>query len=225
MSSQEILARLSDAIVNLDRASVPSLVEEALAAGLSPYEVLANGLSKGMRRVGELFRANEVYIPEVLVACDAYYAGLNVVRPKIDRTEARNFLGTMVIGTIYGDVHTVGKDVAIPVFEAAGLNVVDLGVGVPADRFVQAVKEHNAQIVGLGTYMTASFMHTKDVVEALKAAGLRDRVKVICGGPSAEPEAARRLGADDASDDAWEAVGKIKALLAQLPPEYKGASA
>lgn len=227
MPQNEILDRLAEAVVHLDSNATARLAQEALDAGLSPYEIIAEGLSKGMRTVGEQFKRNEVYIPEVLVACDAYYAGLNVVRPHIDRAERGKFLGTMVIGTIYGDVHTVGKDVAVPIFEAAGLNVIDLGIGVPAEGFVNAVKEHDAQIVGLGTYMTSSFMHTKHVVDALREAGLRDRVKVICGGPSVNAEAARRMGADDASDDAWEAVEKIKALLRQLAEEgrSKGAAA
>ncbi|MGQ9525566.1 MAG: cobalamin B12-binding domain-containing protein [Armatimonadota bacterium] len=227
MPQSEILDRLAEAVAKLYRDIVPRLAQDALDAGLSPYEIIAEGLSKGMRIVGEQFKRNEVYIPEVLVACDAYYAGLNVVRPHIDRAERDKFLGTMVIGTIYGDVHTVGKDVAVPIFEAAGLNVIDLGVGVPAEGFVNAVKEHDAQIVGLGTYMTSSFMHTKHVVDALREAGVRDKVKVICGGPSVNPEAARRMGADDASDDAWEAVDKIKALLNQLVEEgkWKGAAA
>ena len=222
MSSNEILNMLADAIVRLDRKSVPALAQQALDAGLPPHLIITEGLSKGMKIIGEQFKRNEVYIPEVLVACDAYYAGLNIVRPHITKSEKQKFLGTMVIGTIYGDVHTVGKDVAIPIFEAAGLNVIDLGVGVPPEGFVKAVEEHEAQIVGLGTYMTSSFMHTKDVVEALKEAGVRNRVKIICGGPSVNAEAARRMGADDASDDAWEAVGKIKALLGQLSDELHG---
>jgi 5-methyltetrahydrofolate--homocysteine methyltransferase len=122
----------------------------------------------------------------------------------------------MVIGTIYGDIHTVGKDVAIPVFEAAGFDVIDLGAAVPDEKFVEAVREHKPQLVGLGTYMTSTFMHTRETVKALADAGLRAGVKVICGGPAVDAPTARKMGADDASDNAWDAVEKMKRLAAEL---------
>lgn len=214
--SRELLPRLAQAVIELDKQAAGQLAQEALAAGLPPYTIIAEGLSRGMEEIGRRFQRAEVFIPEVLVACDAYYAGLEVVRPHIDRSEEEKFLGTLVIGTIYGDIHTVGKDVAIPIFEAAGFHVIDLGVAVPDEQFVEAVREHRPQLVGLGTYMTSTFMHTREVVQALERAGLRDQVKIICGGPSVDAAAARRMGADDASDNAWEAVGKMKALLAEL---------
>ncbi len=159
-----------------------------------------------MQTIGEQFKCGEVFIPEVMVACDCYYAGLNVVKPHITPGDESRFIGKMVIGTIHGDIHTVGKDVAVPVFEAAGFNVIDLGVAVPDAKFVEAIREHQPDIVGLGTYMTATFMHTKETVRAITEAGLREQVKIICGGPSVDAEAARRMGADDATDNAWEGV-------------------
>jgi methanogenic corrinoid protein MtbC1 len=172
-----------------------------------------------MQTVGEKFQCAEMFIPEVMVACDVYYAGLEVVRPHFGADDRDRFLGTLIIGTIYGDIHTVGKDVAIPIFEAAGFHVIDLGVAVPAEQFVAAIREHQPQIVGLGTYMTSTFMHTREVVRAITEAGLREQVKIICGGPAVDARAARAMGADDASDNAWEAVGKMKALLEQLAEE------
>ncbi|MGB9604870.1 MAG: cobalamin B12-binding domain-containing protein, partial [Bryobacteraceae bacterium] len=117
---------------------------------------------------------------------------------------------------IHGDIHTVGKDVAVPVFQAAGYDVIDLGVDVPDEHFVEAIREHQPDIVGLGTYMTSTFMHTRETVRVIEQAGLRDRVKIICGGPAVDPDAARRMGADDASDDAWEAVAKLDRLVEEL---------
>jgi len=216
MEKGEILQALADAVQKLDTASGETLAREALDAGIPPYEIIADGLSRGMQVVGEKFKCAEVYLPEVLVACDVYYAGLDVVRPHIKPADRDRFVATMVIGTIHGDVHTVGKDVAIPVFESAGFNVVDLGAAVPDEKFIEAIQEHNPQLVGLGTYMTSTFMHTKETVSKIAEAGLRDGVKVICGGPSVSPDAARRLGADDASDNAWEAVEKMRRLLAEL---------
>ena len=203
--SSDILQRIADAIVRLDQKTVEQLSQEALAM-FSPYDIIADGLSRGMQSIGEQFKCGDVFIPEVMVACDCYYAGLNVVKPHLAADDEKRFIGKIVIGTIHGDIHTVGKDVAVPVFEAAGFNVIDLGVAVPDQKFVEAIREHQPHIVGLGTYMTATFMHTKETVRAITEAGLRDGVKIICGGPSVDAEAARRMGADHASDNAWEAV-------------------
>jgi 5-methyltetrahydrofolate--homocysteine methyltransferase len=123
---------------------------------------------------------------------------------------SRAFLASIVMDTIFGDIHTVGKDVAIPVFESAGFNAIDLGIDVSPDKFVKAAIENKAELVGLGTYMSETFFHVPEVVDAFKKAGIRDRVKIICGGPAVDPETARKLGADDASSDAWEAVEKMK---------------
>jgi 5-methyltetrahydrofolate--homocysteine methyltransferase len=211
--ADDVLSRLADVIENLDASQVRPLVQQALDAGLRPAQVLNDGLSEGMRRVGAKFNTGEMFMPEVLVACDVYFAGLEVVRPLLQADNA-HCIGTMVLGNIHGDVHTVGKNVAIPVFEASGLRVIDLGESASDEQFVEAIREHNPDIVGLGTYMTSTFMHTKATVQAIERAGLRDRVKIICGGPAVSPEAARAMGADDASDAAWKAVEKIKALLA-----------
>jgi 5-methyltetrahydrofolate--homocysteine methyltransferase len=208
----EILEKIAAAVVRFDQAAVEQLCREALAT-CSPYTVIAEGLSRGMQVIGQQFKAEEIFFPEVTAACDCYYAGLNVVRPHLLPDDEKQFIGKIILGSIYGDIHTVGKDVAIPVFEAAGFNVIDLGVAVPDDQIVAAVREHQPDIVGLGTYMTATFMHARETVRALREAGLRDQVKVICGGPSVDDAAARRLGADGASDNAWEAVEVMKAWM------------
>jgi len=179
-------------------------------------EILSAGLSAGMRRVGEKFKQGEIFMPEVLVCCDVYYRGLEILRPLIRHSGGGGARGKIILGTIHGDIHTVGKDVAAPVFQAAGYEVIDLGVDVPDARFVEAIREHAPDIVGLGTYMTSTFMHTGETVRVIREAGLRDRVKIICGGPAVDPGAARRMGADDASDDAWEAVEKLDRLVEEL---------
>jgi 5-methyltetrahydrofolate--homocysteine methyltransferase len=216
MAEQVLLEALGKSVIDLNAAEAERLSKEALAAGISPYRIIAEGLSKGMQTIGEKFKCAEVFIPEVLVACDAYCAGLAVVKPHLEAAERSQFIAKMVIGTIYGDIHTVGKDVAIPVFEAAGFDVIDLGAAVPDEKFVEAVREHKPQLVGLGTYMTSTFMHTRETVKALADAGLRAGVKVICGGPAVDAPTARKMGADDASDNAWDAVEKMKRLAAEL---------
>ena len=216
MKSESILERLSKAILALDHRGTAPLVREALAARVPAVRIISEGLSQGMREVGEKFKCGEMYMPEVLVACDAYYSGLKEVQPHLEAASGIGSRGTIVLGTIYGDIHTVGKDVAVPVFQAAGYKVIDLGIDVPAEKFIDAIKTHQPQLVGLGTYMTATFMHTREVVQALEKAGVRHLVKVICGGPAVDANRARSLGADDASDDAWEAVEKMDRLVEML---------
>ena len=214
MDGPELLAQLADAVERFDVNGVRPLVEQALAADVRPADVLNQGLSRGMQRVGEQFNAGEMFMPEVLVAAEVYLTGLAIVRSLLEADRVPYTIGTMVIGSIHGDVHTVGKQVAIPVFEASGLRVVDLGVNLDDNVFVEAIRTHRPQIVGLGTYMTSTFMHTQETVAVIEKAGLRDQVKIICGGPAADADAAQRMGADDASDDAWRGVEKIKRLLA-----------
>ncbi len=213
MNESEILKQLSVAVVNLDLKGVVPLVQSALNEGLAPSRVLTEGLSQGMREVGQQFNTGDMFMPEVLVACDVYFAGLGIVRPLLATGKEAHSLGTIIMGNIYGDVHTVGKQVAMPVFEASGLQVIDLGEDLTDDAFIEGIRKHKPQVVGLGTYMTSTFMHTKETVEAITKAGLRDQVKIICGGPAVDADAARRMGADDASDDAWKGIEKIKKLL------------
>ncbi|MBI3468246.1 MAG: cobalamin B12-binding domain-containing protein [Planctomycetes bacterium] len=208
------LQQLAEAVIDMHRDTVAQLVRAALDEGLSPCDILSHGLSQGMRVVGHRFRDGDYFMPEVLVCCDTYYAGLEVVQPLIEASGVDRSKGTIVIGTIHGDIHTVGKDVAIPVFRAAGFKVVDLGIDVPDKAFVDAIREHEPDIVGLGTYMTSTFMHTGDTVKAIEQAGLRGRVKIICGGPAVDARTARKMGADDASNDAWEGVEKMEAWVA-----------
>jgi len=211
---EEILAKLSDAIVSLDAEAARKAAKEAKEANVDPTAAI-RALAKGMRAIGEKWNRLEVFMPEVLVAADAFYAGMEVIGRTLETEENKEiFTGTMVIGTIYGDVHTVGKDVAKAVFAAEiGVKVVDLGIEVPSEKFVDAVKQYDANIVGLGTYMSETFYNTPTVVEALKKAGLRDKVIVVCGGPAVNCNKAMEFGADGAWDDAWVAVNEIKKLM------------
>jgi len=211
---EEIIAKLTDAIVSLDAQAARKVAEETTKTDVEPAAAIG-ALAKGMRIIGEKWNKLEVFLPEVLVAADAFYAGMEVLGPAIEAKKGERFFsGTMVIGTIFGDVHTVGKDVAKAVFAAEiGLKVVDLGIEVPANKFVEAVKEYDANIIGVGTYMSETFFNTPKVLDALKNAGLRDRVIVVCGGPAVNYRKAIEFGADGAWDDAWVAVNGIKRLM------------
>ena len=212
MVKEDLKARMTQAVLTFQTEDVQKAAEVALAAGEHPFDVI-RGLSEGGREVGRLWNEMEIFMPEVMAAADAYYAGLNVVKPRIPKGEKVDYIATIVFGTIWGDIHSVGKDVAVPVFEAEGFNVVDLGVDVSAAQYIQAVKEHEANMVGLGTYMSETFMHVGDVVREFIEAGVRDKLIIICGGPAADPVQARKMGADDAFTDAWVAVEKAKELV------------
>jgi len=213
---EEIISKLTNSIVNLDSEAAKTVAKEAKVANVDLADAI-RALARGMRIIGEKWNKMEVFLPEVLVAADAFYAGMEVLEPALEaRKGERLFSGTIVIGTIFGDVHTVGKDVAKAVFAAEiGLRVIDLGIEVPENKFVEAVEEYDADIVGVGTYMSETFFNTPKVLDALKNAGLRDRVIVVCGGPAANYEKAIEFGADGAWDDAWVAVDGIKKLMKQ----------
>lgn len=212
----EMLERLAELVVRMDVNGVRGQVESCLAQRLPVNRILSEGLSAGMRQVGEKFKNGEVYMPEVLVSCDVYYQGLEVLKPHLRSLGEMDRRGKIILGTIHGDIHTVGKDVAAPVFQAAGYEVVDLGVDVADEEFVDAIRRHRPDLVGLGTYMTSTFMHAKETVRVIDKAGLRSGVRIICGGPAVDARAAKNMGADDASDDAWEAVEKMDRLMESL---------
>ena len=205
MIPNHLLDELADAVARLDHKGIAPKTLAALDAGIQPMDVLG-GLARGMETIGVQFKTGEVFLPEVMVACDVYKAGFKLVFPRLQAMQNRAFLGSIVMGSIYGDVHTVGKDVAAAVFAAAGFKVLDLGVTVKDEAWLAAVREQRPDIVGLGAYMTSTFIHTREVVRQLAEAGLRGGVKVICGGPSVNEQAAKSLGADGASNNAWEAV-------------------
>jgi len=211
---EEIISKLTNSIVDLNSEAAKKAAKEAKAANVDLAAAI-RALARGMRTIGEKWNKMEVFLPEVLVAADAFYAGMEVLGPALEAKKGeRLFSGTMVIGTIFGDVHTVGKDVAKAVFAAEiGLRVIDLGIEVPENKFVEAVKEYDANIVGVGTYMSETFFNTPKVLDALKNAGLRERVIVVCGGPAVDFKKAIEFEADGAWDDAWVAVDGIKKLM------------
>ncbi|MCF7707881.1 MAG: cobalamin-dependent protein [Verrucomicrobia bacterium] len=214
MADAEILDRISDAIIQLDIKNIEAYTNRALEQDCTPVEVVT-ALGKGMEITGKQFKCGEIFLPEVMVACDVYKEGFKIVFPLIQAQTSESFIGCIAIGSIYGDVHTVGKDVAAAVFAAAGFKVVDLGVTVKDEAWLQAVNEHAPDIIGLGTYMTSTFMHTRELVQMFKDAGVRQDIKVICGGPSVNNETARELGADGASGNAWEAVEIMREWMEQ----------
>jgi corrinoid protein of di/trimethylamine methyltransferase len=203
---------------------VRELVQQALAEGADPEELLEQGLMAGMAVVGQKFRNNEVYIPEVLIAARAMNAGVALLRPRLGVAAAR-VRGTVVIGTVKGDLHDIGKNLVKMMMEAHGLEVIDLGVDVSAARFVQAAGDGRADIVACSALLTTTMAEMEGVVAAVGRAGLRGRVRTMLGGAPVSQAFAQRVGADLWAPNAAAAAEAAVALLEQEPSARPGRTA
>jgi 5-methyltetrahydrofolate--homocysteine methyltransferase len=206
------LDALKDAVINGDAKGCVLLTEVAIQAGHSPQKILTEALVPAMQVVGDKFRCNEVYVPEVLVAARAMKKSLGLLKPLLTQTGAKP-VGTAVIGTVKGDLHDIGKNLVGMMLEGAGFEVIDLGADVAPDKFVQAAKDTKAQIIGISTLLTTTMLGMKDVLRALERAELRSKVKVMVGGAPVTQNFADELGADAYGESAAEAVDKAKELL------------
>lgn len=207
----ELLEKISDELQNGNYIDVPKLTQEALDRGISPEVILSDALVAGMDVVGEKFRRDELFMPEVLIAAKAMQSAMAVLRPKLIAAGAKT-AGTIVIGTIQGDLHDIGKNLVGMLFEGAGYQVVDLGVDVAPARFVEAVRTGKPEFVGLSALLTTTMPRMREVVESLVEAGLRDRVKVMVGGAPVTEKFAQDIGADGYAPDAASAVEKARTL-------------
>jgi 5-methyltetrahydrofolate--homocysteine methyltransferase len=196
--------------------AVKAGVQKALAEGMSAQDILNNGLLAGMDRVGCDFKAGDLYIPEVLMCANAMHAGLGVLRPLLaeSRGGGQSLLGKIVIGTVHGDMHDIGKNLVSMMLEGAGFEVIDLGIDVAPDKFIEAVRAQQPKIVGMAAMLTTTMPVMKTVIEALKEAGLRDKVKVIVGGAPVTSTFAKQIGADAYAPDAATAIDVTRGLAA-----------
>jgi len=208
----EQLAKMGEDLYKGDANSVASLVQQALDSGVSPAEILEKGLIAGMNTVGKDFRDGMLFIPEVLIAARAMHAGMDILKPLLSEAELKA-TGTFVIGTVKGDLHDIGKNLVGMMMEGAGFEVIDLGIDTPAEKFIEAVEEYEPELVGMSALLTTTMVQMKGVIEALKEAGLRDRVKVIVGGAPVTEKYAQDIGADGYAPNASAAVDKAKELL------------
>ncbi len=206
------LSALKEAVINGDLKGCTVLTEVAIKAGYPPQKILNEALVPGMEVVGEKFRCNEVYVPEVLVSARAMKKSLAMLKPLLTQAGVKP-VGVAVAGTVKGDLHDIGKNLVCMMWEGAGFEVVDLGTDVPPEKFVQAVKESGAQIVGISTLLTTTMLNMRDVIQALDRAQLRDKVKVMVGGAPVTQTFASEIGADGYGESAATAVEKAKALL------------
>lgn len=206
------LGEIRQALESGNAQAVRKLTEAALGQGISAETVLNEGLIGAMSRVGEKFKRNEVYVPEVLVAARAMYAGLDIIRPILAETGTKA-VGKLVIGTVRGDLHDIGKNLVRMMFEGAGFQVVDLGIDVPEDKFIDAVRTERPDLLGMSALLTTTMSAMKTTIEALENAGLRDKVKVIVGGAPVTQHFADAIGADGYAPDASSAVDLAKELI------------
>ena len=203
---------VSEALQKGKADKVSELVKQALNEGITPKNILEEGLIHGMSIIGKKFKKNEVYVPEVLIAARAMHTGMDVLKPKLIETGVKN-IGKVVMGTVQGDLHDIGKNLVEMMLEGAGFEVIDLGTDISTDKFVEAVKEHKPNIIGMSALLTTTMVNMVGVIKALDVAGLRDKVKIMVGGAPITQNYADQIGADGYSPDASSAVDKAKAFL------------
>ncbi len=206
------LQEIAEKLIAGKADEVRSLVKEALDEGQDVSKILNEGLVAGMSVVGEKFKKNEFYVPEVLIAARAMKAGMELLNPILLEKNIKG-VGTMVLGTVRGDLHDIGKNLVGMMLEGAGFEVIDLGVDVPSEKFIQAAKEKNANLVGLSALLTTTMLAMKDVTQAVEKEGLKGKVRVMIGGAPITQDYADEIGADGYAPDAASAVDTAKELL------------
>jgi len=213
LETPEILELIQDDLYDGLADETVLSVNELLKRDLTPYDVLTKGLVAGMEIVGSDFRDGILFVPEVLMAAKAMKAGMKILRPLLIETGAPQ-MGTLVIGTVKGDIHDIGKNLVAMMMEGAGFNVINLGINTDVDAFLEAIREHNPDIVGMSAMLTTTMPYMGVVIEALKEQNLRDQVIVLVGGAPLNDAFAEEIGADAYCRDAAVGVETAKKLLA-----------
>ncbi len=190
-----IYEQLATGILEGDSVTIPQLVQQGLDEGLAPKDILDNGLVVGMNEVGARFKRGDMFVPEVLMSAEAMQAGLALLRPKLVSSGVQ-LIGKIVLGTVKGDLHDIGKNLVGMLCEGAGFEVIDLGFNVDPDKFIEAIKTHQPQIVGLSALLTTTMRAMGHTIKAIEEAGLRDKIKIMVGGAPVDAEFAKRIGAD-----------------------------
>ena len=203
---------LYEAILNGKLEQAVDVTNQAIADGVEPQAIINGYMIKAMEEVGQRFQRGEAFVPNLLMAARAMKGSLDILKPLM-KGDASNTLGKVVIGTVKGDLHDIGKNLVASMLEGCGFEVINLGVDVPSDKFIAAIKENNADILCLSALLTTTMNYMKDVIEALKADGLRDQVKVMVGGAPVTAMFAEQVGADGYSEDASEAVALARRLV------------
>jgi 5-methyltetrahydrofolate--homocysteine methyltransferase len=206
------IAALKDVVIAGEMAQAKALAEQALEAGLEPKEILDQALIAGMDRVGELFKCNEIYVPEVLLAAKSMQNAMQVLKPHLVKGGVKP-RGKVVVGTVRGDLHDIGKNLVAMMLEGAGFEIIDLGNDVPAEKFVETAIEQGAGVIGMSALLTTTMHVMKDAVELLKAKDPEGKVRTMIGGAPVTKTFADQIGADGYGDDAATAVDIAKSFV------------
>ena len=210
----ELLAQISENLEAGNDKKVAELTRQAIEQGIPPKQILDTGLIAAMATVGERFKAHEIFLPEVLLAARAMYAGMDELRPLLIK-EGVPSIGKVVLGSVQGDLHDIGKNLIGIMLKGAGFEVIDLGNDVAPERFVETAEEHGAPVIGMSALLTTTMAAMKTVVNLVQERGLAGRVKTIVGGAPVSQEFARQIGADAYGFDATSAVEKVKSLVSK----------
>jgi 5-methyltetrahydrofolate--homocysteine methyltransferase len=210
----DVIDTIFDAVLRGDRTAVPQQVELALAEGLDPEKILKEGLIAAMKEVGDRFEHQDLFVPEMLACAKAMQAGLADLRPHLQSGTVEGG-GRVLLGTVKGDLHDIGKNLVAMMLEGAGFEVVDLGTDVPPERFAAEARQSGAQLVGLSALLTTTMVNMRSTIEAIEDLGIRKQVKVMIGGAPVTDAFASEIGADGYAPDASRAVALAKALLSK----------
>jgi len=214
--TEEIFQKIAQAVVDGEPEDAQALAQQALDMGLDPLACIDEGLTKGIQRVGELFSSGEFFLPELIIGADTMKAALEVLEPALLADQKREVVAKVVLGTVKGDLHEIGKTLVGTMLTANGFQVIDIGVDKPVGDFITAIKESGATIVGASALLTTTMLEQRKLIEALKQAGLRQQVKVMVGGAPVTASFADEIGADGFAEDAISAVS-LAFRLADAP--------
>lgn len=206
---------MEKSILNGDVKEAEKLAELSLTKGVNPQESIVKGFTAGILKVGQLWEEGEYFLPELVAGAEAMKAGIGVLKRALKAEEKAISKGNIVIGTVEGDIHDIGKSLVASLLSAHGFNVIDLGMDVPVEKFVNTAQDFNADIIGMSALLTTTMTNQKRVIDLLVERGIRNRYKVIVGGAPVTPEWALKIGADDAPADAFIAVSSVKRLMEQ----------
>jgi corrinoid protein of di/trimethylamine methyltransferase len=211
--SSELLNQISQSLVDGDPDETFALTQQALASGIEPLVIIRGGLMPGMNIVGENFASGEFFLPDLIIAADGMKRAMELLEPELSaRQQVLESPGTVVIGTVKGDIHEIGKSLVATMLSANGFKVHDLGVDVPIEKFIQTIKDTNANLLGMSALLTTTMTMQREVIKALDASGMRQQVKVMIGGAPVTRGWAEEIGADGYAEDAMGAVTLAKKL-------------
>lgn len=212
----DIFERVYMAIVSRDRDETVALAKEIVEKGIDPVQAIEKGFKRGMEKIGDLFADLEIFIPDMIAAADIMNEGIDILRPVLKLESDEMGTGKILLGTIQGDVHEIGKNIVKVLLEGTGFEVIDLGRDVNVLTFIDRYQELKPDIIGISALMTTTMVNIPRVIENLKTMGLRERVKIMVGGAPVLPEWAEEIGADGYGDSAKEAVQVAKRLMLEL---------